>query len=108
VRVNDVVFSPNRVEFNVFGGSKPGRVMLNTNWAPGWSSTAGPIELLGEPGKLAAIMIPPGFTGRHAFTFTPPGLTDGTLVMFSGVIVSALLWRRRTKPIFSVPVPPPR
>ena len=52
-RVSDVTFSPNRVAFNVFGGPEPAKLLLNYNWAPGWSSTAGPIELIGAPGKLA-------------------------------------------------------
>ena len=76
-RVSDVSFSPNRVEFNVFGGPEPAKLLLNYNWAPGWSSTAGPIALMGEPGKLATVTIPPGFTGRYAFSFTPPGLSAG-------------------------------
>ena len=101
VRVSDVVFSPNRIEFNVFGGPEAGKVLLNTNWAPGWSSTAGPIELLGEPGRIAAIAVPPGMTGRFAFAFRPPLLIAGTLVMIAGAIASALLWRRRVSPIFS-------
>ncbi len=73
-RVSDVTFSPNRVAFNVFGGPEPAKLLLNYNWAPGWSSTAGPIELIGAPGKLATITIPPGQTGRYEFSFTPPGL----------------------------------
>ena len=100
-RVSDVRFTPNRVEFNVFGGNEPAKVLLNYNWAPGWSSTAGPIELIGAPGKLATIAIAPGQSGRYEFSFTPPGLVAGTMVFVLAVLVSALAWRRRTSAIFS-------
>ncbi len=100
-RVSDVTFSPNRVEFNVFGGPEPAKLLLNSNWAPGWSSTAGPIELIGAPGKLATITIPPGHTGRYEFSFTPPGLIAGSVIFAIAVLVSALAWRTRTKPVSS-------
>ena len=98
-RVGDVTFSPNRVEFNVFGGPEPVKLLLNYNWAPGWSSTAGPIELIGAPGKLATITIPPGRTGYYEFSFTPPGLVTGTFVFAIAVLVSALMWKKRTAAI---------
>ena len=104
-RVSDVTFSPNRVEFNVFGGPEAAKVLLNYNWAPGWSSSAGPIELDGEPGKLPRITIPPGQTGRYEFSFTPPGLVTGTIVFAIAVLISALMWRKRTRPISLVPPP---
>lgn len=104
-RVSDVTFSPNRVEFNVFGGPEPATLLLNYNWAPGWSSTAGPLELIGAPGKLATITIPPGQTGRYEFSFTPPGLLAGTIVFAIAVLISALMWRKRTQPISWVQPP---
>ncbi len=107
-RVSDVTFSPNRVAFNVFGGSEPAKLLLNYNWAPGWSSTAGPIELIGAPGKLATITIPPGQTGRYEFSFTPPGLIGGTVIFAIAVLVSALAWRKRTRATFSAKAPPPQ
>jgi hypothetical protein len=105
VRVSDVDFSPNRIAFNVFGGPEPSRVLLNYNWGPGWSSTAGPIELRGEPGKLATVRIAPGQTGRFEFSFTPPGLYLGLAISAIAALVSALTWRKRTRPIFST-LPP--
>jgi hypothetical protein len=98
-RISDVTFSPNRVEFNVFGGPEPAKLLLNYNWAPGWSSTVGPIELDGAPGKLARVTILPGQTGRYAFSFTPPGLIAGTIVFAIAVLISVLTWRKRTQPI---------
>jgi hypothetical protein len=98
-RVTDVTFSPNRVAFNVFGGPEPAKVLLNYNWAPGWSSTAGPIELIGAPGKLPTITIAPGQTGRYEFSFTPPGLFAGSLIFAIAVLASVLAWRSRTASI---------
>jgi multisubunit Na+/H+ antiporter MnhC subunit len=99
-RVSDVDFSPNRIAFNVFGGPEPARVLLNYNWGPGWSSTAGPIELMGEPGKLATVAIAPGQTGRYEFSFTPPRLYAGTAIFGFAALASYAMWRRRTAPIF--------
>ena len=94
-RVSDVTFSPNRVEFNVFGGSDPAKVLLNYNWAPGWSSTAGTVELIGHPGKLATVTIAPGQTGRFRFSFTPPGLYTGVGILAAALLTSVWAWRRR-------------
>lgn len=105
-RVTDVTFSPNRLEFNVFGGPEAARLFMNYNWAPGWTSTAGAIEPGGK-GKMASIVIPPGQTGRYAFTFVPPGLLLGTAVLAIGALASAVAWRRRWAAIFS-PAPPLR
>ena len=107
-RVTDVVFSPNRVAFNVFGGPEPAKVLLNYNWGPGWRSTAGPIELKGDRGKLAAVAIAPGQTGRYEFSFTPPGLYAGSAIFAAAALLSGVVWRRRTRIIFSDQVPPPR
>jgi hypothetical protein len=102
VRVSDVDFSPNRVAFNVFGGSEPSKVLLNYNWAPGWSSNAGAIELIGDPGKLATVTIRPGQTGRYEYSFTPPGLYAGTAIFGIAVIASVIAWKQRSDAIFSV------
>jgi hypothetical protein len=109
VRISDVDFSPNRVSFNVFGGPERSKVLLNYNWGPGWSSTAGPIELVGDRGKLPTVSIAPGQTGRYEFSFTPPGLYLGTAVFVVAVLLSIGVWRRRTRPVFvSGAVAPPR
>jgi hypothetical protein len=100
VRVSDVDFSPNRIAFNVFGGPESSRLMLNYNWGPGWTSTAGPIELMGEPGKLATVTIAPGQTGRYEFSFTPPGLYAGAAIFIIAAIATALAWKNRMRPIF--------
>jgi hypothetical protein len=99
-RVTDVSFSPNRITFNVFGGPEPAKVLMNYNWGPGWSSTAGPIELTVNRGKLATVTIAPGQTGRYEFAFTPPGLYAGIAIFAAAALASAALWRRRTTAIF--------
>ena len=99
-RLSDVSFTPNRLEFNVFGGPEPAKVLMNYNWGPGWTSSAGPIELIGSPGKLATVTIAPGQTGRYAFAFTPPGLYAGIGIFALAAFASAAIWRRRTGPIF--------
>ena len=99
-RISDVSFTPNRLEFNVFGGPEPAKVLMNYNWGPGWTSSAGPIELIGSPGKLATVTIAPGQTGRYAFSFTPPGLYAGIAIFALAALASAAMWRRRISPIF--------
>lgn len=100
-RISDVDFSPNRLSFNVFGGPEPAKVLMNYNWAPGWSTTAGSIELTApDPGSLATVAIAPGQTGRYEFSFTPPGLYAGTAVFAVAALASVALWGRRTAPIF--------
>lgn len=99
-RISDVEFSPNRLTFNLFGGPEPARVLMNYNWGPGWSSSAGPIELIGNPGKLATVAVAPGQTGRYHFSFTPPGLYAGVTVFAFAALASIASWRRRSAPIF--------
>ena len=40
-RVGDLDFSPNELTFSVNEGAGDARVILNQNWAPGWTSTRG-------------------------------------------------------------------
>jgi hypothetical protein len=99
-RITEVSFTPNRLAFNVFGGPEPAKVLMNFNWGPGWTSTAGPIELIGQPGKLATVSIAPGQTGHYEFSFTPPGLYAGIVIFAAAALASAIAWRRRTHIIF--------
>jgi hypothetical protein len=103
-RVRDVDFSPNQLTFTVVDGKDPARVVLNQNWGPGWTSTAGEIAV-GPPTELSSVTVPAGRTGRYTFTFVPPGLFAGTAAFLMALIASALLWRRRMTPIFSARVP---
>ncbi len=85
-------FTPNRVDFALFGGAQPARLYLNYNWGPGWTSTAGDIDH--PPDRIASVALGPGQTGRFSFSFVPPGLWLGTAIMLAALVLSAVLWRR--------------
>ena len=98
-RVGDLDFSPNRLTFAVADAAEPARVVLNQNWGPGWSTDAGTIKP-GPPTELATVTIPPGASGRYAFTFTPPGLYTGSALLALAILATVLAWRRRVTAIF--------
>jgi len=90
--IAETAFTPNRVDFAVFGGAAPSRLYLNYNWGPGWTSTAGPIDH--PPERIASVVLQPGQTGRFSFSFVPPGLWAGTGICLVALALSAVLWRR--------------
>ena len=90
--ISDTSFSPNEVAFRVLGGARPSTVFLNTNYAPGWRSTLGPVGLDdAQPGPSASMPAEQG--GRHTFTYVPDGLWLGLGVLGLGVVGS--VWGRR-------------
>jgi hypothetical protein len=98
-RISDVDFSPNVMTFSVKGGPADGRVILNQNYAPGWTTDAG--EIAPPPRtELGAVKIPGGTSGRYAFTFRPPGLVTGLLIFNVALIATLLMWRRGSAAIF--------
>jgi len=99
-RVRDLDFSPNELRFAIADGAADARVILNQNWAPGWTSAAGSIAPP-RPTELASVTMPPGRSGRYAFTFRPPQLVTGLVLFDVALIVTMLLWRRRSSAIFS-------
>jgi hypothetical protein len=99
-RVRDLSFSPNALSFAVAPGDADARVILNQNWAPGWTSTAGSIAAP-RPTELGSVTVPPGTSGGHAFTFRPPQLVAGLVLFNVALIVTMLLWRRRSSAISS-------
>jgi hypothetical protein len=99
-RAGDIDFSPNELTFSIKGGADEGRVILNQNYAPGWTSSLGPIVPPRQT-ELAAMPIPRDAAGRYAFTFRPPQLVTGLVLFDAALIVTLLLWRRRSAPIFS-------
>jgi hypothetical protein len=103
-RVADLDFSPNELRFAVSDGGEEARVVLNQNWAPGWTTDAGPIKV-GPPTELSTVSIPAGRGGRFAFRFTPPGFYAGVAVFVVALLATIFGWRRRLSPIFS-PQPP--
>jgi hypothetical protein len=97
-RVRDVDFTPNRISFSVTDGAEPARVMLNQNWAEGWTTDAGTISV-GKPTELSFVTVPPGTTGRYTFVFVPPGFYVGLGVSAIALIATALLWRKKLNAI---------
>jgi hypothetical protein len=98
-RVTELDVTPNRLSFTVTDGPEPARIVLNQNWSPGWTSSAGSIQPPPRT-ELATITIPPGQSGRYTFSFVPPGFYAGTAFFIAGLIVTALMWRRRVGSIF--------
>jgi hypothetical protein len=97
-RVRDVDFTPNRITFTVADGAEPARVVLNQNWADGWTTDAGTI-VVREATELSLVVVPPGTSGRYSFSFVPPGFYAGLGVCAAALIATALLWRRTLRPI---------
>ena len=72
-RVRDLDFSPNELTFAIADGAADARVILNQNWSPGWTSTAAGSIAAASRRSWASVTVPPGQSGRYAFTFRPPG-----------------------------------
>jgi hypothetical protein len=93
-RISSVAFTPNRVEFSVIGGADRSKVFLNQNYAPGWRSSAGPVRLDPQAGGRMYVELAPGQTGRFAFSFFPPGLAFGGVLLLVAIGASAFAWHR--------------
>lgn len=87
----DSAFSPNRVVARVVAGRDGGRVILNQNYAQGWSSTAGPV--VRDAGGRPSVLLSPGFAGSVAFSFRPPAVWPGVALFVVAVGLSVLAWR---------------
>jgi hypothetical protein len=87
VALSEQTFSPNRVGATAVVGRDPARVLLNGNFADGWSSNAGPIERDAAGGR-PSVVLPSGYAGAIAFTFVPPGLWIGLAVWAIGILLS--------------------
>ena len=99
-RVGDLDFSPNELTFSIKDTAAGARVILNQNWAPGWTSTAGTIATPRQT-ELGSITVPPGQSGRYRFTFRPPLLVTGLVIFDLALIVALTMWRWRTRPLTS-------
>jgi hypothetical protein len=93
-KISDVAFTPNRVEFSVIGTADRSRIFLNQNYAPGWRSSAGAVQLDPQAGGRMFVELAPGQTGRFAFSFVPPGLMLGTVLLLAAVLASVFAWNR--------------
>ena len=94
-RLRDLDFTPNRLTFSIANGREDARVVLNQNWAPGWSSTTGTFTV-GPRTEVSVVAVPAGQSGQFSFTFVPPGLYTGSAVLAIALVLSAFCWRRRT------------
>jgi hypothetical protein len=99
-RAGEIDFSPNQLTFSLNSGAAEARVVLNQNYAPGWTSSLGPITPPRQT-ELGVVPVPPEAAGRYAFTFQPPHLVTGLVLFNASLIVTLLFWRRRSSPVFS-------
>jgi hypothetical protein len=88
--LSDQTFSPNRVTAHADVGGDAARVVLNQNFADGWSSEAGPVEPDPATGR-PSVVLPAGYTGRIAFTFVPPGLGIGLVLWLLALTTSGVV-----------------
>jgi hypothetical protein len=89
-KIFDMKFSPNRIQFSATAGPEASRIVLNQNYAEGWSSTAGPIAR--EPrSEKPSVLLAPGQAGKFSFVFTPPGLWLGLGLLAATAVASAAL-----------------
>lgn len=94
-RIRDLDFTPNRLTFTVADGPGPAPVLLNQNWSPGWTSSAGEFKPP-RPTELARMQLP---AGRYTFRFVPTGFYAGVAVFTAALIATVFVWRRRLSPI---------
>ena len=90
-------FSPNRVQAWVVVGHEPARVVLNQNFAAGWTTSVGPV-VRDPDSRRPSVVLPAGYAGSIAFTFVPPGLWAGLVICAVAVAVSILVWRAAATP----------
>ena len=94
VTLSESTFSPNRVTATVTVGRDPARVVLNQNFAQGWSTNVGTAER--DPNsRRPSVLLPAGYTGPVSFTFVPPGLGAGLAIWVIAVGLTVALWKTR-------------
>ena len=93
-KIANVSFTPNRIEFSAIAGREPATILLNQNYGPGWRSSVGPV-LIDRQSRKPSVVLVPGQAGKFSFSFTPPGLWLGLLIMAAGAIASSFVWKRR-------------
>lgn len=94
--VTRVSWTPNRLELAA-ELAKPGRVLVNQNWHPGWKTSVGEVE---NVSGLLAVALPPG---HHtvALRFLPRSALGGALVTLAALGVLVWLVRRGKGPLSS-------
>ncbi len=96
VTITDQTFSPNRVTARVVVGRAPARVILNENFAAGWTSNAGRIRAA-LPTRQPSVELPAGYSDIVAFSYVPPGLWIGLAILVVAAVVSVVVWTRSTR-----------
>jgi hypothetical protein len=74
-------------------GREPARVVLNQNFAAGWTTSVGP-AVRDPASRRPSVVLPAGYAGPIAFTFVPPGLWVGMAICAIAVALSIVVWRR--------------
>ena len=92
VTITDQTFSPNRVTARVVVGPDPARVILNENFAAGWTSSAGRVRAA-LPNRQPSVELPAGYSDVVALSYVPPGLWIGLAIFAVACGVSVLMWR---------------
>ena len=90
--LTDAAFSPNRISATATVGPQPARVVLNQNFAEGWTSNLGAVDRDPDSGR-PSVVLPAGYTGTVAFSYTTPGLWLGLIIFAVAVAVSIWVWR---------------
>jgi hypothetical protein len=82
--------------------ARPGRVIVNQNWHPGWKASVG--EVVDDKGRLA-VNLPAGTHSLH-LSFLPRSAVGGILTSVFALVCAVLIWRRahtwRTHALLSV------
>lgn len=91
--VQELNWSPNRIELRVEGG---GRLVLSEVDYPGWTATVDGVEAAIVPyaGLLRSVELPPG---PHVvrFEFRPMSVYAGAAISLLGLLITGSLWIRR-------------
>ena len=87
--VKRVAWSPNRIDLHV-DVSRPARVLVNQNWAPGWHASVG--KVVSHEG-LIAIDVPAG-AQDVALSFRPWSTLGGGAATLASLLALALIVRR--------------
>lgn len=93
ITISGSTFSPNQIAAKVAVGHDPVRVVLNQNFAEGWTTNVGRVER--DPtSRQPSVLLSAGYVGPIVFTFVPPGLWTGLTICAIAVALSVVVWRR--------------
>jgi len=86
-------WSPNRIKLHV-ELSRPARVLVNQNWAPGWHATAGTV--VSNEG-LIAVDLPAGSQDVELWFMPRSTLGGGAVTTVSLLAIAFIVWRGRRR-----------